>query len=206
MTKDNRSKLDKVRAIAATADYNPHEAAVAVAKIEALATAETRAEDRLVVIAEGIRSEYGKGIEAQFAIGRLLVEARELFRADQEFGAWFNAQNFPFVRSVGYNLRVGALREAEVRALLASRATTDKEVGVTTIVKRMLAKPKGPVVDVGPTGDNFTRALAQLHEAADAIYAMLGVFPTEATAEDVERATKTAKIVVALVRKMEAFA
>lgn len=119
-------------------------------------------EGRLEVIAEAIKAEYGKGIEAQFTIGRLLLEARRQFDAagggtgvdspNVLFGRWLDQQNFPFSKSVAYRLRIGAEREPEVRALLVQpiqREQGGPERTVSGMVQRLIAKPK-PVNTIPP--------------------------------------------------------
>jgi hypothetical protein len=83
----------------------------------------------LKAIAKKVKAEFGKGIDAQFAIGHLLVEARALFPQDVAFGKWFGEQEFPFALRTGHRLREAAEREPEVREWLAGQsAQTDRSV------------------------------------------------------------------------------
>lgn len=86
---------------------------------------------RLDAIATSINKEFGKGIDAQFAIGRLLLEARSLMPSDPAFGQWFDQQNFPFSRPTATRLRQAAEREDEVRAFIAERGESVREVSVS---------------------------------------------------------------------------
>ncbi len=102
-------------------------------------------EDRLADIATDIRAEYGKGIEAQFAIGRLLAEARAIHEDDNIFGAWVAKQEFPFGRQQAWRLRWAGENEPEVRAFITAAATTSTrgpDMGVSTAVEYMKRKPK----------------------------------------------------------------
>jgi hypothetical protein len=93
-------------------------------------------------IANGIRKEWGRGIDAQFAIGRLLGQARAAFPADKEYGHWLKEQAFPFTYQTAWNLRMGAEREDEVRAYIALNASGEqsRDIGVTTAIKELTAK------------------------------------------------------------------
>lgn len=111
-------------------------------------------EDRLAGIADDIRAEWGRGNEAAFAIGRLLGEARNTFPSDIEYGRWVEAQQFPFSRQTAYRLRWASEHEPEVRAYIADPAVGHKaDLGVSTAVDRMTAKPKPPSAEVIPVTD-----------------------------------------------------
>lgn len=58
--------------------------------------------------------------EGYFATGRLLLEARSRFPADQDYGRWFGGQAFEFSSEWGRRLMRATEREPEVRALLPS--------------------------------------------------------------------------------------
>lgn len=81
-----------------------------------------RASEKLDAIAAAIRREFAGGIDAQFAIGHLLISARELLPSNQLFGKWFDEQGFPFQRRTAHRLREAAEREDEVREFLAVRS------------------------------------------------------------------------------------
>lgn len=224
---DRRTKLDKVRAIAATAEYNPAEAAVAASKVAAMEAGEGRTQVALEAIATDIKAEWGKGIDSQFAIGRLLNDARALFPGDTEFGRWVAAQEFPFAKTRVYYLRQAALREDAVRAFIAARLSGgERDILPTGAVKLMTARENEnkPITDVGPTGDIFERAIETMNSAADEVLAALRLpewpdrntykvdedgdrYPFRIADEEwearIERATRTAKIAVAFVRRLE---
>lgn len=76
----------------------------------------------LNAIAKKVKAEFGKGIDAQFAIGRLLNEARALLPSDPEFGKWVAEQNFGFSQPTAIRYRQAAEREPEVRAFIATHS------------------------------------------------------------------------------------
>jgi hypothetical protein len=80
--------------------------------------------------------------ETYFAIGRDLMEARERFPSNQEFGAWVDQQGFPFARTWGYTLRLAAENEPEVRLALASQLANGKSENFQKAVK--IACPPTP--------------------------------------------------------------
>ena len=127
-----RTRRQKIEAVAATADYNPAEAAVAVAKLSNMPTV------TLPDIAEQIKDEWGKGVESQFAIGHLLVQARALLPSDPAFGGWLKEQSFPFTPGTARLFRLAAEREDEVRGAITAFLGTGKEVGVVMGVKSLL--------------------------------------------------------------------
>lgn len=146
---ETRTKRDKLRAMAAQT-ASPEEAAVAKAMLRK--TANTP-EERLEVIAYDINVEWGKGIDAQFAVGRLLLEARTIIESDKLFGQWLDAQPFGFSRQTAGRLREAAEREPEVRAFIATRSErSGKDIGVPEAIKLLNAGPK-PVAD-GSDGDD----------------------------------------------------
>lgn len=116
-------------------------------------------EGKLDRIADDIRTEWGKGINSQFTIGRLLSEARSQFevgREDLQFGAWVAAQKFPFSRQQAWRLRWAAENETEVRAFIEASATTSTrgpDMGVSTAVEYMKRKPKPPAAEALPVTD-----------------------------------------------------
>lgn len=97
---------------------------------------------RLADIADEVRSEWGKGNEVAFTIGKLLAEARAFFgEGDRFFGQWFAAQEFPFGQQVAWRLRYAAEHEDEVRELLSQPKPGGKERSVDNAV-RMLTAPE----------------------------------------------------------------
>jgi hypothetical protein len=169
----NPTRREKLRAMAGQS-ASPNEALVAQAMLD-------RMPATLVSIAEQIKAEWGKGTDAQFAIGRLLVEARGQFPADELFGKWFAAQDFGFSRQVAWRLRAAAEREAEVRAFIAARTDSyksrTKDLTVHTAITLMNAKPKPTAALVGPTADT-DQDYAALRNAHNRILVVIEGEPT----------------------------
>lgn len=131
-----RERINKKLALMAIQNDSPAEAEVAkamLAKRRDTSVALTY-DERLVIIAEDIKAEWGKTIEAQFAVGRRLSEARALFEGpsqDKAFGRWMKAQGFPFGQSYAWRLRTAYEREPEVRKFIEAHASsTGNEVGI----------------------------------------------------------------------------
>lgn len=150
-TKTRRQKLEAM----ANQTVSPNEAAIAQQMLAESGTPLER-------IAAFIHAEWGKGLEAQFAIGHLLIEARYHFPGDSDFGKWLKAQNFGFTTKTANNLRRGAEREQEVRAFIAARKeTSDRDIGVVYAMDLLAApKPKPtaeaiPVTDTTPVDPAF---------------------------------------------------
>ncbi len=99
-------------------------------------------------IALDIKSEWGKGLDAQFAIGRLLEQARSQFADDEDigFGKWLAEQEFPFSRNTAWRLREASKQEPAVREFIASRPVLDgverNIASVSYAHDLMLRKPK----------------------------------------------------------------
>jgi hypothetical protein len=168
-----KTRREKVaERVARAAQDDPQEAANAAA---ILATMEdTR--PRLDIIADEVRAEWGKGIEAQFSIGRLLAEAYTLFDGnDKGYGQWVAAQKFPFKGTVARLLRAGSEREDEVRQYLAHRTSDGQsDISVQTAVaylsagngKQVASRPNPevePVTDTTPVDPAYA-ALRQAHQ------------------------------------------
>lgn len=94
-------------------------------------------------IATSIRSNFMGGTEAQFAIGRDLLEARQQFPADRDFGQWFNQQQFQFARKRAWVLRLAAEHEDEVREVFRQRNTANFDTAVAVVVPPTPRVPKG---------------------------------------------------------------
>jgi hypothetical protein len=130
---------------------------------------------RIEVIADTIRSEWGKGIDSQFVIGRLLSEARASFgESDKAYGKWVAEQEFGFSVSYAYRLRWAAENESAVRGYLESRASrTGKgpgpEVGVAGAVVALNRKPKTPEVILPGEAEVADPALSILRTARNTI-------------------------------------
>jgi hypothetical protein len=107
-------------------------------------------EESLAAIADSIKTEYNKGVDTAFDVGRLLVEARSLFPGDTEFGQWFREQEFPFVPRTSQRLMWAAQHEEEVRELIATTSKSQRDIGVVTAVQQLQAGPpkaKDPIVE-----------------------------------------------------------
>ena len=103
-----------------------------------IGTVITSPEGRLGDIVEDIKAEWGKGIESQFVIGHMLIEARSLMPSDPEFGKWLAVQSFPFSRQTAHRLRQAAEREPEVRAFIASRSEqSGKDISPTWAIQSL---------------------------------------------------------------------
>lgn len=143
------SRRQRIAAIAATAGYNPEEAAVAQSMLDNMPR-------DLAAISTDIKAEYGKGIESQIAIGRLLAEAWSIHGGDKvAYGRWCQTQDFPFHRNTGQLLRLAAERESEVRAYIATandpKGSHRRDIGVQSAMKELLAgKPRASQADVVP--------------------------------------------------------
>lgn len=72
--------------------------------------------------------------EANFALGRALVEARRRFPSDREFGQWCAAERFGFSRQWSLTLRYAAQHETEVRALLTSNLSVDRGLSFSAAI------------------------------------------------------------------------
>ena len=146
MPRPQPTRRERIAAIAATADYNPEEAAVAQGILDAMP------DHSLDSIAAAIREEWGRGIDAQFAIGRLLIEARAMHADDMAFGRWLTAQDLPFDRHMAYKFREATIREPAVRAIIAGRTYSRQATSsIAATYDTMTRKPKPLAIDTGPT-------------------------------------------------------
>lgn len=76
--------------------------------------------------------------EGYFRVGGLLLEARTQLPADQEYGNWFQAQDFGFSLQWAGRLRKLAQNEAAVRQLVETAVSTDDEPpGVKAILAQL---------------------------------------------------------------------
>jgi hypothetical protein len=119
-------------------------------------------------IADSIRAHWSATEDDRFAIGRDLIEARERFPSDPEFGQWMKAQEFPFNRQWGYTLRLAAENEPAVRAVLTSQLVS----GRTPNIEKALAAVLHPIAMVpDPTPAGYRELLA----AFKAVAALAGI-------------------------------
>lgn len=103
-------------------------------------------EEYLDALSARVRAEYrrskdaiGEAVDAYFAIGQCLTEARQALRSDPAFGQWFAAQEFGFTRQWGYVLRQAAEYEAPVRSLLTTQVVTGGSPNIKKAVKQVTA-------------------------------------------------------------------
>lgn len=65
-----------------------------------------------------------QALDAHLAIGRDLLDARNRFPSDNDFGEWFAGQTFPFGRTWAWTLRQAAENEKAVRQLVFTQVNT----------------------------------------------------------------------------------
>jgi N6-adenosine-specific RNA methylase IME4 len=119
-------------------------------------------------LASTVRREYrrsrealGEAIDAYFAVGHALLEARRHFgENDKAFGAWFNAQEFGFSRQWALVLRTAAEHEPGVRYVLTTQVVSSGAPNIKKAVKQVTAasgtragKPDLSVVRGGADGE-----------------------------------------------------
>jgi hypothetical protein len=150
---NRRRRVDHLLVVRAARDPGP-EGEVARNMLERRRAEEAALpeDERLAVIADDIRAAWGRGIEAQFEIGRLLHEAMKVCRRAATgigtngpmalYGRWLRAQNLPFGKRSAYDLRIGYEREDEVRALIGGRTPNQRDIGVVRAIQLLTAKPK----------------------------------------------------------------
>jgi hypothetical protein len=78
--------------------------------------------------------------QGYLAVGGLLLEARETFAGDREYGRWFEEQGFGFSTEWARRLMKLAKNKPEVQAVLASAlaSTTGTPPGVDTLLAMLL--------------------------------------------------------------------
>lgn len=143
---------------------------------------------RLGAIATSINREFGKGIDAQFAIGRLLIEARSLIPSDPEFGKWVAAQAFPFETRTANRLMAATEREEEVREFIATRGSSVREPSVTGAYQALIAPPKD---DDGPSSEEKAAGKRVRELLADVPAPVNGFLTWQAATEQLDLTTLT---------------
>jgi hypothetical protein len=83
--------------------------------------------------------------EAQLATGRALAWARHQMKSDQDFGAWFRAQDFGFSTEWGRQLRRASEHEPEVRAAVATQVATGARPNLKKALKAA-SRPDEPEI------------------------------------------------------------
>lgn len=114
-------------------------------------TGEVVTEDEyLEALASRVRAEYrrskeaiGEAVDAYFAIGQCLMEARAALADNQSFGAWMRLQEFGFTRQWALVLRTAAEHEPEVRAALTSQLVNGGALNLDKAVKQVTAGTGG---------------------------------------------------------------
>jgi len=112
-------------------------------------------------IAESIRSHWKATEEDRFAIGRDLLEARERFPGDLEFGRWLRESNFPFTRQWALTLRLAAENEPAVREALTTQVVSGDTPNLKKAVQVVL-HPLATADEVEPESDGYRRLITAL--------------------------------------------
>jgi N6-adenosine-specific RNA methylase IME4 len=122
--------------------------------------------DYLDALSSRVRSEYrrsreamGKAVDAYFAIGQCLTEAREALPSNQAFGEWLRAQDFGFSRQWAHVLQQAAEYEGPVRELLSTQVDNGGNANIKKAVKQVVAAIGG--------GRNQRPALRPAPEASE---------------------------------------
>lgn len=102
--------------------------------------------------------------EAEFKIGRLLIQARALHGTDTAFGKWFDAQEFGFSQRWARTLRRAAENEEAVKAEVGSQVPTG-----STNLARALAAVVPPTPKALPSGKKSTKKSVEKKQAIPAL-------------------------------------
>jgi hypothetical protein len=134
-------------------------------------------------IADSIRGHYTRGAEAYetaidsyLGIGQDLLEAREQFASDKEFGHWFHAQRFPFKRTWAWTLQTASRHEQEVREVLFTQVNRAGRINIAAAVKAVRGTRRRPLAPVEPIARGLALKKALTRRAENA---RLGVWLTE---------------------------
>lgn len=128
-------------------------------------------DEYLEALSSRVRDEYrnlrlarNDAVEAFFAIGQCLNEARSALPSNEAYGAWFHAQQFGFTTQWGLTLRTGALNEALVRPALESQLSNGAtSVNFEKAVKEATASSSKPTPkNPKPNYKNLAEDLAQV--------------------------------------------
>lgn len=109
-------------------------------------TPEVLGDDYLEELASVVRAQHrrskealGDAVDAYFAIGAALLEARKALPSDNAFGAWFRAQEFGFTKRWALTLRTAAEYRGEVEAAVRSQLRTGESPNIDKAVKQVRA-------------------------------------------------------------------
>lgn len=107
-------------------------------------------DDYLDALASRVRAEHrrskeaiGEAVDAYFAIGKCLMEAREVLTDNQSFGAWFRAQEFGFTQRWAHTLRQAAEHEPMVREAFGTQVLNGEAPNIKKAVKQAVAANGG---------------------------------------------------------------
>lgn len=102
-------------------------------------------------IAASVRENYRRAkdshletLDAFFAIGNDLSEARKHLRSDNAFGDWFGAQGFPFSRQWAWVLREAARNEVAVRKAVATQVATEGQPNIKKALEAVRGSRPSP--------------------------------------------------------------
>lgn len=107
-------------------------------------------DEHLEALASRVRAEYrrsreamGEAVDAYFAIGTCLMEAREALPSTQAFGEWFRVQEFGFTTQWAGILRQAAEYEPFVRKAIETQLSIGKAPNIEKAVKQAVALEGG---------------------------------------------------------------
>lgn len=109
-------------------------------------TPEVLGDDYLEELAAVVRAQHrrskeamGEALDAYFAIGAALLEARKALPSDNAFGAWFREQEFGFTTQWAGVLRAAAEMEPQVRLAVETQVSTGGSPNIKKAVKQVRA-------------------------------------------------------------------
>lgn len=113
-------------------------------------TPEVLGDEYLDDLASVVRREYrrsrealGESLDAYFAVGHALLEARKALPSNEAFGAWFRAMDFGFTTQWAGVLRMAAESEPEVRAVCETQVSNGALPNIKKAVKQVRALTQG---------------------------------------------------------------
>jgi phage N-6-adenine-methyltransferase len=128
------------------------------------------------------RQGYAQQMESFLVIGRDLLEARDRFPANVEFGEWFSGQSFPFKLRWGQYLMEAARLEPAIRIELSRTAVRDDDDPPGLKALLTLVKGQKPTAHVGHNaGDNEWYTPPAYIDAARAVMGGIDLDPASST-------------------------